>query len=129
MYTWLMSENIPTRSEKEPTKKEKIIALAVELNERHEVFPFSGIDQESYSKIKADEEEMPGYATPIDELIERFKNEGMKVVLGKNPQSGNVFVLPGQSDDIENDNLFPKHLNINDGMSDTLRELIALSKS
>ena len=124
-----MSENIPTRSEKEPTKKEKIIALAAELNERREIFPFSGIDQESYSKIKADEEEMPGYATPIDELIERFKNEGMKVVLGKNPQSGNVFVLPGQSDDIENDNLFPKHLNINDGMSDTLRELIALSKS
>ena len=124
-----MSEGIPTRSEKEPTKKEKIIALAVELNERHEVFPFSGIDQESYSKIKADEEEMPGYATPIDELIERFKNEGMKVVLGKNPQSGNVFVLPGGSDDIENDNLFPKHLNINDGMSDTLRELISLSKS
>ena len=124
-----MSEGIPTRSEKEPTKKEKIIALAVELNERREIFPFSGIDQESYSKIKADEEEMPGYATPIDELIERFKNEGMKVVLGKNPQSGNVFVLPGGSDDIENDNLFPKHLNINDGMSDTLRELISLSKS
>ena len=124
-----MSEGIPTRSEKEPTKKEKIIALAAELNERREIFPFSGIDQESYSKIKADEEEMPGYATPIDELIERFKNEGMKVVLGKNPQSGNVFVLPGGSDDIENDNLFPKHLNINDGMSDTLRELISLSKS
>lgn len=124
-----MSEGIPTRSEKEPTKKEKIIALAVELNERHETFPFSGIDQESYSKIKADEEEMPGYATPIDELIERFKSEGMKVVLGKNPQSGNVFILPGQSDDIENDNLFPKHLNINEGMSETLKELISLSKS
>ena len=48
-----MSEGIPTRSEKEPTKKEKIIALAVELNERREIFPFSGIDQESYSKNKS----------------------------------------------------------------------------
>ena len=92
-------------------------------------FLFLELTKNPTQKIKADEEEMPGYATPIDELIERFKNEGMKVVLGKNPQSGNVFVLPGQSDDIENDNLFPKHLNINDGMSDTLRELIALSKS
>jgi hypothetical protein len=124
-----MSEGIPTRSEKEPTKKERIIALALELSEGHEVFPFSSIDPESYSKIKADEEEMPGYATPIDELLERFKREGMKVVLGKNPQSGNVFILPSQSDDIENDSLFPRHIQISEEMNERLKELIALSRS
>ncbi|MFZ3043516.1 MAG: hypothetical protein WA058_00160 [Minisyncoccia bacterium] len=89
-----MSEGMPTRSEKEPTRKEKIIALAMELYESGEVFPFTGIDFESYSRMKSGEEEDPGYTTPIDEIIERLKNEGMKVVLGKNPQSGNVFVLP-----------------------------------
>ena len=124
-----MSEGIPARIEKEPTKKEQIIALALELHEGHEIFPFSGIYPESYSKIKADGEEMPGYATPIDELLERFKREGMKVVLGKNPQSGNVFILPSQSDDIENDSLFPKHIQISEEMDERMKNLIALSRS
>lgn len=121
-----MSEGIPTRTEKEPTRKEKIIALAMELYKSGEIFPFSGIDAESYSKMKAGEEEDPGYTTPIDEIIERFKSEGMKVVLGKNPQSGNVFVLPAQSDHIEMDSISPKQLQLNEGMNEKLRGLILL---
>lgn len=121
-----MSEGIPTRSEKEPTKKEKIIALAAELFESGEVFPFAGVDAESHSRMKAGEEEDPGYTTPIDEIIERFKNEGMKVVLGKNPQSGNVYVLPAQSSDIEMDSISPKQLQLSEGMNEKLRELILL---
>ncbi len=124
-----MSEGIPTRSEKEPTRKERTIALAVELSEGRESFPFPGVDPEAYSKIKAGQEEDPGYSTPIDELVERFKNEGIKVVLGKHPESGNVFILPSQSDDIENDSIFPRHLQINEGMNDKLKELISLGKS
>lgn len=124
-----MSEGIPkTRVEREPTKKERIIALARELFESREVFPFPNISPEAYAKIQADEKEMPGFATPIDELVERFRNEGMKVVLGKHPESGNVFILPAQSDDIENDSIFPKHLQLSDGMNEKLRELILLSR-
>jgi hypothetical protein len=123
-----MSEGIPTRSEKELGRKERMIALARELSGRHEKFTFPGINPEAYAKIKADEEEMPGFATPINELIERFRNEGVKVVLGKHPESGNVFILPSQSDDIENDNIFPKHLQLSDGMNEKLRELVLLNR-
>ncbi len=119
-----MSEGMPTHSEKAPTKKEKIITLAAELYERGEVFPFSGIDPETYSKMKADEEEYPGYATPIDEIVEKLKSEGMKVVLGKNPESGNVFVLPAQSDNIEMDSISPRQLQLGEEMNEKLRELI-----
>jgi len=121
-----MSEGIPTNSEKEPTRKEKIISLAKELFESQEVFPFPGVDPESYSKMKSGEIEDPGYTTPIDEIIERCKNEGMKVVLGKNPQSGNVFVLPAQSDNIEIDSISPKRLQLSEGMNEYLKELILL---
>lgn len=121
-----MSEVDPTRSEKQPTREEQIIALAVELHERGEAFPFPGIDPESYSKMKADEEEYPGYTTPIDEIIERFKSEGVKVVVGKNPQSGNVYVVPSQSTNIEMDSISPKQLQITEGMDEKLKELISL---
>jgi hypothetical protein len=121
-----MSESIPTHSEKEPTRKEKIILLAAELFESNEIFSFSGIEPESYSKMKAGEEEDPGYTTPIDEIIERFKSEGMKVVLGKNPQSGNVYILPAESTNIEMDSISPRQLQINEGMNEKLRKLILL---
>ena len=121
-----MSESIPTNSEKEPTRKEKIISLAAELFESNEIYPFLGIDPESYSKMKAGEEEDPGYTTPIDEIIERLKNEGMKVILGKNPQSGNVYILPSQSTNIEMDSISPRQLQISEGMNEKLRELILI---
>ena len=125
-YTSFMSEGIPTHSEKEPTRKEKIISLSAELFENNETFPFSGIDPESYSKMKAGEEEDPGYTTPIDKLVERFKNEGMKVILGKNPQSGNVYVLPAESTNIEMDGISPRQLQLTDEMNEKLKELILL---
>ncbi len=123
-----MSEDIPTHSEKEPTRKEKIIALALELHERNEIFPFTGIDSESYAKMKIAEAdtEYTDPTTPIDERIERFKNEGMKVVLGKNPQSENVYVLPAGSFDIEIDGISPRQLQLTDEMNEKLKELILL---
>lgn len=89
-----MSEGNPTQSEKEPTRREKIISLAKELFESRETFPFLGVDPEGYLEMKDGDDEAPGYTTPTDEIIERMKNEGMKIVLGKNPQSGSVYVLP-----------------------------------
>jgi hypothetical protein len=35
----------------------------------------------------------------------------MKVILGKNSESGNVFMLPAQSNDINNDMILPRYPN------------------
>lgn len=107
-------------------QKEEYIALGLELSKNKEGFPFSGILPESYSRIKSEEEEYPGFATPIDELLERFRNEGMKVVMSDDPTSGNIFILPKNSMDVENDNLFPRHLEISSDMNDKMKTLIRL---
>ena len=52
----------------------------------------------------------------------------MKVVLSKDPKSGNVFVLPLNSEDVEMDNLFPRHLMMAEGMDERLKRLILLNK-
>jgi hypothetical protein len=107
----------------------EIVALARELNEKGEVFPFFGLDPVEYGKMKETDEEFPGFTTPIDELLRRFEAEGIKVVLGKNPESGNVYILPALSNDIEMDSIAPKQLQIGENMSGTLRELISQSRS
>lgn len=114
-------------SEKEQ-KKGEFITLARELSESHESFPFPGIDPESYAAMKSAEEEFSGYATPIDALVNRFENEGIKVSLGEYPDSGNVFILPSGSDDIENDSIFPRHLQTDEAMDERLKQLILLQK-
>lgn len=108
-------------------KKGEFIALAKELDESHESFLFPGIDPESYATLKSSEEEFPGYTTPIDTLVERFENEGMKVALGEYPDSGNVFILPSGSDDIENDSVFPRHLQVDEAMDERIKRLILLN--
>lgn len=110
-------------------KKKKIFALAKELSESREGLLFPGIDSDSYQKLKANDEEFPGFVTPIDELVRRFKNEGIKVVFGEDPESGNVFILPFESNDTQNDSIFPKHLQIDDSMDSRLKELILMSRS
>src|SRR4051812_35257229 len=105
-----MSEGVPTNAEREPTPKERLISLAKELFESNETFSFPGIDPETYEKMKASDEEYPGFTAPIDEKIERFKKEGMKVILGKNPETGNVYILPAGSTDIEMDGISPREL-------------------
>lgn len=119
--------NQPIESAKNRAKRE-LLSLAHELSEGKENFPFPGIDAAAYERMKADEIEFPGFATPVDELIERFKSEGMKVVLGEHPDSGNIFILPAQSNDIENDSIFPKHLQISDSMDERIKRLILLKR-
>lgn len=116
------------REDSDVQKKEQIIALAKELSENSEEFPFPGIDPDSYLRLKAVDEELPGYVTPIDELIKRFEDEGMKIGLGKNPESGNIYILPSGSDDIENDSISLKDLQIKGITDEKLRELILKNK-
>jgi len=74
-----MTEGHPDQLENQPNQREQwvaeIIALARGLSESHEGFPFPGIQQGSYEKIKSGQEEFPGYSTPIDVLIERLERE------------------------------------------------------
>ncbi len=121
-----MSEKIPNQFEDKESRKLEKIALARELHESNEQFPFPGIHNDVYEKIKMEETEYPGFATPIDELVARCTQEGIKVVLGKNPESGNVFILPAGSDDIENDSLFPRQLLLDAVTSEALQKLIEL---
>jgi hypothetical protein len=118
--------NRPNEAIEKERKKQETFVLAIELGENQEIFPFPGIDPEAYVTMKNAEKEFPGYTTPIDELITRFKNEGIKVVLGKDPDSGNVFILPGQSNDIENDGIFPKYFQISEIMDEKLKKLILM---
>lgn len=106
------------------TERAAYSTLAERLSQRTEAFAFTGINPEHYAELKAADEEAPGWTTPIDVLVERFNAEGVKVVFGKNPGSGNIFVLPMGSDNIEEDSLKPRHLAITDDMDDELRELI-----
>ena len=106
-------------------KMQDYIALAKELAETHEKFSFPGITPESYSKLKAVAEEFPEYTAQIDELIERFQAEGMKVMLsGSDPERGSVHILPFNSEDVEMDNLLPRHLIITADMDVRLKKLV-----
>ncbi len=129
-----MKEDFPkTATNKEASmgreliKREKM-ALAKELNESNETFSFPGITTESYSKLKSLDEEFPGLTTPIDELIGRFKSEGIKVMLGKNPETGNIYILPLQSNNIEEDSIFPRQLQDDRVIDNRLKKLILLDR-
>jgi hypothetical protein len=114
--------------EKEKNLKE-YISLAEGLSDKNEIHSFSGIDPERYSSIKETEEEFPGYTTPIDDLIERMKSEGFKVVMGKDRLSGNIYILPTSSNNIEEDGLFPQYFNIGSDMNHELKKLILIDKN
>lgn len=124
-----MSEGPPDHFEKEESARaESILEIAHAVIERNESFPFPGLGPEAHARLRAAEEEMPGYATPIDELVARFEQEGLKVALGTHPESGNVFVLRVGSDDIENDSVFPRHLRITDDMNEDLKRLFHIDR-
>ncbi len=144
-----MSERPPNnkqeKSEKE-LRRERITALAIELSESGEIFPFTGMDQESYEKLKAgieadkDRSDYDISSPTIDELVERFNHEGMRVVLSRckdGTYGGTVHILPARSFernfgtpdfDIQCENISPKHLQIHEGMNEKLKELISLNK-
>lgn len=110
------------------TRVSKIIELVTIINESSERFPFPGIDPEAYSKMKKVDTEYPGLTTPTDEIIERCTREGIKIILGKHPTSGNVYVLPAESNDIGMDSFSPHQLLANNVTNPVLAELIQVTK-
>ena len=115
----------------EQAPRAEYVSLAKELSKSPERFPFPGIESEAYTKLKAESDEFPGLAAPIDDLIERFKQHGMKVAtnLAENPGNLEVCVLPGDSDDIENDGIAPKHFALSGVTNAQLARLITLGKT
>jgi len=128
-------ENIPNELSAEEAikqermlRKKEIINLAFELSGRPEAFIFSGISGEDYEKMKATDAEYPGMTTPVEEIVARMEKEGMKVALGKHPESGSVFILPSQSNDIEMDSISPTQLDAEKIEDATLKRLVLLMK-
>lgn len=104
--------------------------LASELKESADGFPFPGIEPALYAEIKAEEEKFEGYpglATPVDKIIERMKDEGIKIVFGDDTEMNNIYVLPQNSSNYD-DSLFLRHLLNGSGMDGRLNRLIELSK-
>jgi len=55
-----------------------------------------------------------------------YTKEGMKISLGKFPKSGNIFVLPGKSDDFENDSIPLNTIELNTALSAKVEEIQSL---
>ena len=120
---------LPQTEEQRGLELQRYAAMAEELSRNLEGFPFPGISEETLERLRAVDHEHPGLVTPVDTIIERMKKEGVRVVFGEDPKSGNVFVLPLLSENVENDSLFPRHLEIMPGMDETLRNLILANKA
>ena len=128
-----MNESFPnpeenTQAEKERTREE-IISLGKELAETGETFPFPGIDEGYYKSLKKADEEYPGFTTPIDDLMQRFRAEGIKVMLSDTPGNKDVFILPAQSNDIGQDSILLRGLEVHEGVDERLKKLVSLSVS
>lgn len=113
--------NFNKKQESEPNR----LTLAMELIECNESLSFPGLNIESYNTLKAEEEEYPGSATPIDEIIKKCEEQGIRIELGKNPDGGNMFLLPKDSDDLDDSFKF-KHLNIDAIENEKLKKLAEL---
>jgi len=86
----------------------------VTRSESMEVFKFPGIKHADYVQMKRDWEEEPEYAVDIDRLLKRFFEEGIKIVFSNDPTSGNIFIMPAKSVDIQSDSLLPRMLSHDD---------------
>jgi len=128
-----MNEKMPEFNNEENFEinklKEERFKLAIELFESGENFDFPGINIDSYETIKSEELEFPGYSTPIDELLEKFEKEGLKIALPKTKESKGIAILPGESKDIIDDNLMLKHLDIGNINDEKLKKLVSLDNN
>jgi hypothetical protein len=122
------NEQPKSEVELQAERNREIILLAKELSASGEVFPFTDINPSAYERIKSDDAEYPGMTTPIDEIIRKCFTAGVKVVLAKDPESGNFFILPAESNDVENDAILPRSIEIKPGMDARLIRLIELDR-
>jgi hypothetical protein len=109
-----MSHEAPNqRIERDPdevTTKAEFTRLVEILCRDGERYPFPDIDPLTYQKLKEEEQEFPGVMTPIDVLVEKFKDEGMRFIAGTDASSGNLSIVPAISGDPVYDALQPKNL-------------------
>jgi len=89
-------------------------------------FPFPGIKTESYRQLKKEEEEFPGYVTPIDELLHEFRNKGM-TVYSKHPPK-NIILIPIGTKDVVQNSILPYDLLLTENITGELRELVRLDR-
>ena len=126
----------PTQNEDGLTSLEvhvaTLVLLAREICERNETYTFSGFKDGFLEKAEAEENEYGLYATPIREVMSRMNEHGMRVVTGKNPSSGNVFIVPGDcgssNKEIQNDSIQPNNLDINGIEDQQLKAFIVESE-
>ncbi len=121
---------LEARERERNSKMAETIALAKELIESGENFPFPEIDSETLSKMKATDAEFPGYSTPVETLIDRFRSEGIKVIFTQYSESGNICIVPagGSAPTVEDMYIFPRHLLVNETMNEKLKALITADK-
>jgi len=87
-------------------RRARKLGLATEAMERGETFPFPGITREADAGLRASAEDIPDRTTPVDRHLERFENEGMKVVIITKDKISKVWILPTDTDDVEMWGLF-----------------------
>jgi len=103
--------------------REEVVALGNEVCERGEIFPFPGVESVAEAKMKATDEAYPGFTTPTDKILERLAKEGMKLVPQANG-NGQFFILPAESNNIEDDSIPPEYLVVNDAMNEDRKRFI-----
>ena len=107
------------------------VRLAKELALRPEGFAFPEITDEAYVSLKEIEADDPDhfYSVETEPLLERFRQEGMKLILAKDDiDSPNMYFLPNGSEDTDRSEeaIFPKQLVIAEGMDETLEQFLSL---
>lgn len=106
--------------------------VTTEMHESGESLPFPGIRPELVENMRKEEEEFPGYVTPVDELIERFTAEGMRLELGwDDPNGVNIVAVPYESiintkNDSNKDSILISKLLSDNVPDEKLRKLILL---
>ena len=110
-----------------PEKIQHIQELIKRISESPAPLPLTALNQDVYKRIKEGEADLPPFITPIDDILDRCKSEGIKVVLGKNPNSGNFFILPAGSNDIEGDSFQHGLLSAVDVENQALKDLLKFS--
>lgn len=98
--------------------------------EKNEVFAFEDLEDGVLEKLQAEDEEYPGYATPISELVARFEKEGFRVASGEKGGVVNLRAIPNRiEDDGWKDSVLVRNLKITEGMDSALKAYIVNSRS
>ena len=121
-----LQEEVLTPEDIKFRKMREAYYQALELVESEKVFSFEGIESGIEKTMIEDEEYAPGYSITVEEFKRRCTEEGVKVSLGDNPQSGNIRVIPAGSNDPAFDGIFARNLAFSS--DEDLNKLIELDR-